>query len=549
MKKNRFVPEEIPNWIRESPKKRAEVLCYDTLRQQINLMHRDWVVIYSARWLSKPNPYQQPRTGEADFLLAHPQHGLVVAEVKGGLITFENGQWCSTDRHGNRHAIDPFNQVERNAYELAGKFEQMGRWAGGSKNDKYARWVIFPDSAAPRNAVYPPDYEAEMVTDLQGMTTIVDGLLRTLRYWYGDQWHHPAAPHACDLLLDLFDRPITFTMPLGARLTGEAETLERLTDSQFKVISAVAGCPRVAVAGGAGSGKTWLARKRAVQLADEGFRVLLTCKSRPLAGHLDETTPKNDNLVISAYEDLLAFLGGQPDTGSETEYGWQLAMFVEREPSLTFDALFVDEGQDFTEDEWLFVEGLLGPEKKGVFYVFYDDNQHLAKAPTALPSGMVPLQLDDNVRTTRSIHKVMARYYHGSCPQRPQGPTGRSAERISSNGNLPKCIRQKISDLLKSERISAGDIVVLTPAKLSESQLNELSLANGLRLSAGPRPGQDVLLSSIKDFKGLERPVVIVTEFDRLPFDDAERRRLLYTALSRPKSYLILIDEPGEVSE
>ena len=209
----------------------------------------------------------------------------------------------------------------------------------------------------------------------------------------------------------------------------------------------------------------------------------------------------------------------------------------------------VDEGQDFGPDDWEFVEALLGPEKQGIFYVFYDDNQQLSDNPTVLPSAMVPLQLEDNVRTTRSIHKDMAKFYSGTKSQRPQGPTGRSVERVQSKGNLTKCVRETITQLLRSERLSAGDIVVLTPVRSEQSQLCDLSLAGGIKLTAAPSPSRDILLSSIQDFKGLERPVVIICEFDRLPSRDAERRRLLYTALSRPKSHLVLIDEPSEVSE
>lgn len=101
------------------------------------------------------------------------------------------------------------------------------------------------------------------------------------RFWYGDHgWMHPAASHARKLFLDLFEEQRKFTRPLAANVAADERELEKLTDSQFSVISAISGNPRVAIAGGAGSGKTWLARKRAIQLAEEGFRVLLTCQSR-----------------------------------------------------------------------------------------------------------------------------------------------------------------------------------------------------------------------------------------------------------------------------
>ena len=525
------------------------MLVYDSLRAQLNLAQRDWIVVYSARWMSKPEARKPPRTGEADFLLAHPQYGVVVAEVKGGKIQFSGGKWNSIDGSGERFEIDPFAQVERNAYELAWKFDQMRRWTGGSKHDKYARWVIFPDSTSPAGVVFPPDYDSRMVSDCLGMSRLVEGLIEAAKFWYGDGgWKHPAAAHARKLLLDLFAEERSFTNPLSANLADEERKLERLTDSQFNVVSSISANPRVAIAGGAGSGKTWLARKRAMQLGEEGFRVLLTCQSYKLAKHLNDITPLTDGLVICAYDELLQRLAVKSGSNDESEYGWQLADLMMKAPDLSFDAVFVDEGQDFTETQWPFVEGLLGSDKQGIFYVFYDDNQQLSNYSTVLPTHMVLQHLHDNVRTTRSIHKDMVGYYQGQKEQRPRGPNGRSVERINSSKNVPHCIRRVIAKLIKSERFCTDDIVVLTPVEPIHSVLQDTGLVDGRKLSASPTPGRDVLLSSIRDFKGLERPVVIVCEFDRLPAVESERRRLLYTAYSRPKFHLILIDEPESES-
>ena len=45
------------------------------------------------------------REGEADFLLLHPDLGMLVLEVKGGRIAFDGrtGEWMSTSRDGAVH--------------------------------------------------------------------------------------------------------------------------------------------------------------------------------------------------------------------------------------------------------------------------------------------------------------------------------------------------------------------------------------------------------------------------------------------------------------
>ena len=68
--------------------------------------------------------------------------------------------------------------------------------------------------------------------------------------------------------------------------------------------------PNLIVAG-AGSGKTWLARKRAIQLHSEGFRTLLLCRSEPLADHLRSITASDQDLVVAAYGQLIELVFGQ----------------------------------------------------------------------------------------------------------------------------------------------------------------------------------------------------------------------------------------------
>ena len=50
--------------------------------------------------------------GEADFVMIHPDHGVLVVEVKGGRIRTSEGEWYSVDRHGAEHEIkNPFEQA------------------------------------------------------------------------------------------------------------------------------------------------------------------------------------------------------------------------------------------------------------------------------------------------------------------------------------------------------------------------------------------------------------------------------------------------------
>lgn len=59
--------------------------------------------------------------GEADFIIACPDKGLLVIEVKGGGISFNGntGKWMTIDANNDLHEIkDPFEQSKSYKYAL-----------------------------------------------------------------------------------------------------------------------------------------------------------------------------------------------------------------------------------------------------------------------------------------------------------------------------------------------------------------------------------------------------------------------------------------------
>ena len=53
------------------------------------------VVFYSVPW-HKTERYRHPKDGEADFIVAHPDKGILVLEVKGGEIGYDKVLWRGT---------------------------------------------------------------------------------------------------------------------------------------------------------------------------------------------------------------------------------------------------------------------------------------------------------------------------------------------------------------------------------------------------------------------------------------------------------------------
>ena len=59
----------------------------------------DYAVYCNRRWHTPRRGGAGPRPAEADFLIAHPDHGILVVEVKGGRIRYDpkTDSWFSND--------------------------------------------------------------------------------------------------------------------------------------------------------------------------------------------------------------------------------------------------------------------------------------------------------------------------------------------------------------------------------------------------------------------------------------------------------------------
>ena len=148
----RFFPELIHEQRRADPLLRAEVRFYDLLDQQLR---SGWTVFYDVAWIGRRFD-DSLRDGQTDFLLAHPVHGVLVIEVKGGVIGFDGvrQQWLSTDSWGVTHDItNPFYQAKQGKYNLRDRLGELLRQPSSVIRLHHA--VAFPGSDRPEDWITP----------------------------------------------------------------------------------------------------------------------------------------------------------------------------------------------------------------------------------------------------------------------------------------------------------------------------------------------------------------------------------------------------------
>lgn len=265
---------------------RGEAKLYRSLRDHLA---GDYIVLFQVGWILRREK-ERARDGETDFLICHPARGYLCVEVKGGGVGFNaaTGQWYSIDRHGRKHDIsDPVAQALRAKYSVRSKLDEHRHWrALPPGNVLRGHAVFFPD-IGDADALRRPDLPAALIgtaTDLQSPRRWIDSVFT---YWGANARDVvPPGRRGIEVIREVFARSFEVPPLVSSRLVEQETRRLVLTKEQMGVLDFVRSHRRVAVCGGAGTGKTVLALEKARRLADDGFQTLLTCYNRQLADHL-----------------------------------------------------------------------------------------------------------------------------------------------------------------------------------------------------------------------------------------------------------------------
>jgi superfamily I DNA/RNA helicase len=390
----------------------------------------------------------------------------------------------------------------------------------------------------------------DLVLDANAVTDdarLLKAVLRSFAYWGKATATGTDADRGVATLIDMVAHDLRVQDLLSAKVDEADRRILDLSKHQLRVLDYMRRNPRVAVAGCAGSGKTLLAAEKAQRLAKSGFRTLLTCFNRPLADHLREALGDQDGLIVQNFHSLCATLAQEARIALDwpirpaDEPGFyervlpNTLLKVTERLGPTFDALVIDEGQDFAPTWWEALSFLLEDPDRGIMYVFFDDNQSLYRRPGGLPSDLVNLELHENWRNTRPIHELVSKFYTGD-PLIGMGPDGPPVDTtyVESPGLLRAALGRVLHRLCVDNKLLPEDIVIHLDAAAVVGPVG----AFVVELSPS-RPNQ-VKVSSIHRFKGLDAKVVVLIDVDAHRPDYGE---LMYVGCSRARSYLAVVRE------
>jgi hypothetical protein len=545
----------------------AEVAFY---RACVAQLPDDVLVVFSATWIS-PNADGSPTDGEADFTLFFPNYGFLTVEIKGGGIELDGktGQWASLSRYGKRYEIkDPFRQATKEKYCILDQLKGHNDWRHwNGRRVLSGHAVFFPDCDDVRKFVGPNRLEA-IIGCGRHLKDLNQWLEDVNKYWAGTGHFDPLTPKGVKLAHGIFCSSISVPPLLVTALEIEEEQRIVLTDQQARILRTLGGRKRAIICGGAGTGKTLIAAEKAKQLAADGKSVLLLCYNRPLADFLSSALSDLRNIVVANFHQLCASriadardksgrdvkreaIDAYPDEDElNVQFPFALALANEILGPV-FDAVIVDEAQDFSDEYWFGVEEVLRDSESGYLYLFTDPNQAVYKRSGTLPIDDEPYYLYSNCRNTAPIHNAAYRYYAGESVEPP--PIAGAPVEIVAEATLDsqaRAITDIIGRLLHREKVSTRDVVILLARPNDVPGLPNKTYWNALLRSAqraklplaieGAFPEtKAVLVDTVKKFKGLEAQVVILWLAESL--DELRDKETLYVGISRAKSRLFVV--------
>lgn len=567
-----------PGDVSETAGRKAERLVHDRLRAALPT---SVAILPNVRWRQRDNGHFHD--GEANLVVADPDRGILVLEVKSGEIGRRDRIWWV----GNKPLPQsPFEQAANSRHALVRKLRELPAW-DPTLNPIAGDAVAFPDvdvaSAGSRLGMLGPDVDPDLILDqhrllddqasAQELKAWLDRVLEA--FGRDSAARRPPGSKGVALLIDLLEDPIELRSMLRNELAEGEREVVRLTAGQLQFLNFVRAQRRASIVGGAGTGKTMLAAEKAQRLAREGYRTFLVCFNSPLARELADltsgTSKETGLLDVCTFHQLCEDLGREAGTlGAKpnpiTTDWWDKALPGALDDAIEklggrYHAIVVDEGQDFAAGWLISLDALLETPKEDVLYVFHDPDQAIYRDDAVGDLQLPEFELPTNCRNTQPIHDLVRRFGGASLEAIALRTDGRPPELIEANDDAAtlEALRRVLHRLRADEGVRLGEIAVLTGRSLEESavwkqrQFGNEVLWNGGYDGAGKSlglaadevpevPADVILFDSIRRFKGLERPVIVLVE---LRPDDPRLDRLLYIGASRARQHLVVIAPTG----
>ncbi len=375
----------------------SEKALYEALRTQLSDKYE---VFYSVSWHGK-DAERKRTNSESDFIVVDREKGFVCIEVKGGIsYAHEGDSYVVVNGDGSKIVknISAFEQAEKNMHYFHDIYEENYK---NQYHGVYGFMAAFPFYEM-KNRASEFFQVPDVIIDLNDMENNLEASIRkAFIYWQGRNKTSPElfVDSSKKKLCDMLKRVYSIEASKGALIEAKQEELDRINNTQESIINLLSNYKSFAMKGAAGTGKSWIAFKLALNNSTNYRRkTLLMSKSPLLSNYFSKQSAQiPSNLLITDYDSLV------------NQFEPSVINSLNFKPEDKYTAIIIDEAQDFSEQEALLIRALLSDDQSARINIFYDDEQTLDNDDELTPKKFLidtpPYILTENLRNTKNIYE------------------------------------------------------------------------------------------------------------------------------------------------
>ncbi len=541
-------------------KSTGEEIAYDELQDQLPDSYK---IYHSEDWFRAMDQSNrdQPR-GEIDFLVCHQEYGIFALEVKGGGIEYDpaKDQWWTINDEG-RDDLDksPAQQAQAGYYCLLERLKEHPKVEDEGTFSGVLGWGLFfpqmspdrgldlPDMTLPRERILFEDDREDLQESIENLYSFWDEQMSFTGPMDDSTWE--------SINESFFRRKFRIMESLRSYVDRAEDVVYRLTEEQYELLDVFSRQNEIYIRGCAGSGKTLLSLEKARRLTAEGRDVLWLCYNEDLADDVRRRFSEHDFTINHFHSFAVKYLKeasleipfpnvvyDDPDDEDWQEFWSEIVpgLLEDAVDALDrrYDAIILDEAQDFKDNWYMALTDLFVEEGPRWFYVFYDPHQSIyGDLPDWLKeSESDAFALDKNVRNTENIGRSAlgigaidetVKFSHEGRPTR--------LSLAKNEDDLVDELRRALHEIFVEEELAPSSGVILARHKKENSPLADTNqLGNFSIVDDITSDDHSIQFSTIHSFKGLEADVV----FLMVPEWDEEHAQAFYTGATRPKHLL-----------
>lgn len=493
----------------------SEKFFYNKLKYNLS---DDFKVFYSIRWYKNIN--NKKEHSECDFLIFHPNHGYLTIEVKGGVeITVENGQWKIRDYECRQNyrilKRSPFIQAQESMYYFKNYYEEQ---FASVYRGTYGFAVAFPFYKLQEDLnIGEPKF---LVIDSEDFENLEDRIINIFNYWRGKRSNYlPFSYEQQKKFVSLLNKRISLSAAAGVLINIRERELEKINRIQENFIQFIKNYKRAFIIGGAGTGKSWIGIKKAINDYNQGKSVLVIVPSEIL-NKFFKATLNHDNISCITIEKI-------------------------KEVNNKYDSIIVDEAQDISEKIGRDIVNLLQDKDKSELLVMYDDNQRIYDVSFRDSFGIKypPFILTQNIRNTAAIYNWCVRKTGIGIDVSPNIIEGIEPEVAIFYEERPavRKLEDILNTLINKECVDCTSITVLSNVKFEESILKNYDELGKYKFDINniTNNTNHILFARDIEFKGLESDVIIYLKHNS---ESNKNNKIEYIAYTRARFYLYVIE-------